>query len=454
MSTSKTDRQHQKLTERPLLPLIAGLSVSSVLSMMIVAIYNMADTYFVSQLGTSASAAVGISFPIMAIIQAIGFTFGTGSGSLISRALGKKDYDSSHKIATSAFVAAVGVGLVVTLGGLLFIDDILGLFGATDTVLPFAREYAGTILFGAPIMSATFVLAQLLRAQGLITQAMIGLTFGGILNVFLDPFFIFTLGMGIRGAALATVLSQLISSAILYGLVHDKSVVRLNLVHLSKTARDYGRIVAIGMPAFFRQGVGSVAIALLNREAALYGDGVVAALSIVGRIYFLSIAIIIGIGQAFQPVVGYNYGAGKIDRVKKAYGITIAMGTGIMLITAVITYLNAEDIIRLFRRDDPAVIAIGALSLRLQCLTMPTQPLLVTTDMLFQSTGRAKLSSFLALTRQGIFFFPAMAVLPQFFGLLGIQLIQPTADVLSAASACIVGVLFLRTLRKVENESI
>lgn len=449
--TSSHEAQYIKMTETPIPKLIISLAVPTIISMLVTSIYNMADTFFVSKLGTSATGAVGIVFSLMALIQAIGFTLGMGAGSLISRLMGQKKNDEAQEVASTAFFSAILLGLLLTIFGLLFLDPFMDLLGATPTILPYARDYARYILIGAALMSASFVLNNLLRCQGRAIYSMVGIGLGGLLNIALDPLFIFVFDMGISGAAIATLISQCISFCILFFFVcSNKSDVHISPRRLSKDVRVYGRILKTGLPTLARQGLASAANIALNVNASIYGDPAVAAMSIVGRIFMFIISAIIGFGQGFQPVVGYNYGAGKYGRVRQAYWFTVKVGTAFLFVMAVIGFLFAPQAMALFRKDDPEVIAIGTLSMRAQCILLPTQQFVVASNMLFQSIGKSWRATFLSSARQGIFFLPAIMLLPLFLGLTGVQAAQAVADALTFLVTIPFILPFFRELKRTE----
>ena len=306
------EERYRKMTETPVSRLIPGLAVPTIISMLVTSIYNMADTFFVSQLNTSASAAVGIIFSLMAMIQAVGFTLGMGAGNYISRSLGSRDEETAERTAATAFFTAVAAGLLMTVFGLVFLDRVVRLLGATETIAPYARDYARYILLGAPIMTGSFVMNNLLRSQGFAIYAMLGITTGGILNMILDPILIFGMGLGISGAALATVLSQCISFCILF----FQCNLRQGCIHLkpskyTPSPKLYGEILHAGLPSLCRQGLASAAAVALNVAANPFGDVAIAAMSIVTRYMMFINSALIGFGQGFQPVCGFNYGPGS-----------------------------------------------------------------------------------------------------------------------------------------------
>lgn len=450
--TGAEEIQYKKMTQTPIPRLITTLAVPTIISMLVTSVYNMADTFFVSKLGTSATGAVGIVFSLMAIIQAVGFMLGMGAGSQLSRLLGQKKNKEASEIGATSFYLALAFGLCLTIFGILFIDPLMRALGATSTILPFARDYARYILFGAAIMCASFVLNNILRGEGKATLAMIGIATGGVLNIALDPLFIFSFGLGISGAAIATLLSQCISFLILLSFfLRGKSLIHLNISNLSKQPKVYISIIKTGLPSLCRQGLASVSTVALNINAAIYGDAAVAAMSVVNRIFMLMLSVLIGFGQGFQPVVGYNYGAKQYDRVRQSIRFSIISGTVAMVILAVFGFIFAPSLMAIFRKDDAEVIAIGTLACRAQCIALMIAPLSTICNMLFQCTGKAALATFVAACRQGICFLPLIVILPRFIGLLGVQLTQPLSDVITLIICIPLLRSFFRNMKKEEE---
>ena len=429
------NQQFQKMTQTPVGKLIATLSIPTIISMLVTSVYNMADTFFVSKLGTSASGAVGIVFSVMAIIQAIGFTFGMGSGSWISRLLGAKEDEKAKEVAATGFYSAIFLCTLMSIIGEWKMDDLMRILGASETILPYARQYARYILLAAPIMASSFVLNNLLRSEGHAKFAMIGITTGGILNVILDPIFIFIFDLGISGAAIATALSQLVSFLILlsYFVMH-KTTTRLGIHRVSREIGTYYQIIKNGLPSFSRQGLASIASILLNKQATIYGDAAVAAMAIVSKIVAMVFSVLIGFGQGYQPVVGFNYGAGILERVKKAMKFTLKVGTIGMTAAAVILFIAAPRLLGLFIADDPAVKEIGTMALRAQAISMPLLPVGVVANMTFQSLGKSWKATIMSAMRQGIFFIPLIFILPAIFGLWGVTMTQAASDALTAVA--------------------
>ena len=423
--------QFEKMTQTPVPKLILGLAAPTILSMLITSIYNLADTFFVGQISTSASGAVGIVSSLMAILQALGFMLGHGSGSIISRSLGSQNTDAATRFASTSFFTALVFGGIITAAGLLTLPDFMMLLGSTETILPHACAYARYILLAAPIMMSSLVMNNILRYEGKASFAMIGLVTGGLLNIALDPLFIFGLGMGTAGAGLATALSQTISFCILLSMfLRGKTVSQFRITAVTHSPAEFGTILMTGMPSFGRQGLNSIGGMLLNIAARGYGDAAVAGMSIVSRIFMFIISVAIGTGQGFQPVAGFNYGAKKYHRVQQACLFTMAASFCFLSVILTACWFNAETLIRLFR-DDPEVTAVALPAFRFQCFAMLLQPVIVAGNMLFQSIGKSGRATFLACCRQGVFFIPLILTLPRAFGLLGVEICQPIADVLT-----------------------
>ena len=446
IQSEKSELQFNKMTRTPVTKLVLSLSVPTIISMLVSNIYNIADTYFVSSISTSASGAVGIVFALMAIIQAFGFMVGHGAGSLVSLSLGARNIEQAKKIASTAFFSALIFGGTIAVLGEIFITPLMYLLGSTDTILPYASDYARYILAAAPLMSVSFVMNNILRYEGKAAFAMIGITFGGLLNVALDPLFIFVLKMGVAGAGMATALSQVVGSGLLLSmLMLGTTESKFSVKYITKNIFDYLKIFRTGTPSLLRQGLNSIAAMLLNNASAVYGDAAVAAMSIVGRVSFVVFAFGIGIGQGLQPVSSFNYGARLYSRVRKAYIFTLCYGTAVCSALSAVVIVAADFLIRKFR-DDPDVISIGTPALRAQCIAMFVVMLLQCTNMLYQSIGKSGIATILASLRSGICFIPMIVLLPHFFGVKGIIWSQPTADFIAAAISLPFALHFITSL--------
>ena len=425
------EEKYKTMTEKPVSSLICRLAVPTIISMLVTSFYNMADTFFVARIGTSATAAVGVSFALMAIIQAFGFFCGHGSGNYISRKMGQHRFDEAQQMAATGFFTALALGTVIFLLGEILIDPLCRILGATETILPYARQYLRLILIGAPYMTASLVLNNQLRFQGSAFYAMIGIASGAVLNIALDPLFIFVFDMGVSGAALATIISQFVGFVLLLKGTTQGGNLRIRLRNVTFSKYYYSQIINGGMPSLCRQGLGSVATICLNLMAGPYGDAAIAAMSVVGRVMNLAASVVTGFGQGFQPVCGFNYGAFLYDRVKEGFWFCVKVATVILIVLSAAGYLLAPQVIQLFSKNDPQVIAIGTQALRWQCLTFPLCGWITICNMMLQTIGKSFRASLLAMSRQGLFFIPAVLLLPALFGIQGVEIAQPIADVCS-----------------------
>ena len=445
------DSQEQKfirMTQAPVSKVISKLAVPCIISMLVTSFYNMADTFFVGMLkSNAATGAVGVVFSLMAIIQAVGFFFGHGSGNYISRMLGQKNYKDASVMAANGFFAALGAGLVICGLGLVFLEPLAYLLGSTKTILPYTKDYMRIILLGAPWMAASLVLNNQLRFQGSAIYAMVGITIGAVLNIALDPLLIFTFDMGVAGAGLATIISQFVSFLVLLIGCSKGENIHISLRSVKLNGFYLGQIVKGGLPSLARQSIASLATICLNFAAQPYGDVAIAAMSVVQRIVMFGASAMIGFGQGFQPFCGFNYGAGLYSRVKKGFWFSVKVSAIFLVGVSVTVAIFAPTMIGWFR-DDPEVIKFGAMALRLQCLTFPLQSWIVMSNMMQQVMGRTASATFLAIARQGIFFIPCVLLLPLVFDGLGIQMTQAVADSLTVLCAIPLQISVLRSLPK------
>ena len=447
----RTAVQYHKMTETPIPRLILSLAAPTILSMLITSIYNLADTFFVGRISTSASGAVGVVSSLMAIIQALGFMLGHGSGTIISRRLGSQDTHAATRFASTSFFTALAFGVVLAVVGLATLPDFMMLLGSTDTILPHACAYARPILLAAPLMISSLVMNNILRYEGKANLAMIGLVTGGLLNIALDPLFMFGLGLGTAGAGIATALSQTISFGILlYMFLRGKTVSQFRLSAVTREPREFLQILAGGAPSFGRQGLNSSGGMLLNIAARSYGDAAVAGMSIVSRIFMFILSVAIGVGQGLQPVASFNYGARKYHRVRQAAIFTLKAAFALLVVLIAVCWWNDETLIRLFR-DDPEVTAVALPAFRYQCFAVLLQPVIVVANMTFQSVGKAGRATFLACCRQGVCFIPLILVLPRVLGLVGVELCQPIADALTFFISLPFLLAFLRQLEQMDK---
>lgn len=451
-SKSSAETQYQKMTETPVAKLIISLGIPTTISMLITNIYNMADSYFVSQVSLSAGGATSIVFGIMSILQAFGFMFGHGAGSYISRILGSKNNEGASQYASTGFFYALFCGIFIMTGGLIFLEPLMRLLGSTETILPYAKDYGMWILLAAPAMTASCVLNNILRYEGKAALAMVGLTTGGILNMVLDPIFIFSFDMGISGAGFATALSQYISFGILLSMfLRNKTQSKLSVRWIAKEARVIGEIVIAGLPSLARQGLNSVSTMVLNMQAKMFGDAVIAAMGYVSRTTSLIFSVGLGIGQGFQPVAAFNYGAQKYGRVRKATLFTLGVGSAFIGMISAGCFAFAPQIIGLFRKE-PQVLQVGSEALRIMCVFLLFLPVSVVANMLFQSIGKSLIAFVLSCLQSGFIFIPLCLILPKFIGLRGIELAQPLAYFTAAVICLPVMFVFLKQLPTEEKE--
>ena len=445
---NNSEQQYKKMTETPVGRLVLTLGLPTTVSMLITNVYNMADSYFVSRVSLSAGGATSIVFGIMAILQAFGFMFGHGAGSNISRMLGSKQIEKAGRFASTGFFGALVCGLIISIGGLTFTEPLMRLLGSTDTILPYAKDYGRWILIAAPFMTASCVLNNILRYEGKATLAMVGLIIGGILNILLDPLFIFGLKMGISGAGFATALSQFVSFCILLSMfLAKKTQSRLTPKMITLSPQILGNIIVTGLPSLARQGLNSVSTMVLNAQAKLFGDAAIAAMGYVGRTSSLIFCVGLGIGQGFQPVSGFNYGAKKYSRVKKGSWFTLGFGTAFLGAIAAVCFVLAPQIIGLFRKE-AAVLEIGGQGLRIMCVFLLFMPISVVATMLFQSIGKNVPALILSCLQSGLIFIPLCLILPRFFGVVGIELSQPLAYFASSLVSLPMMIVFLNKLPK------
>lgn len=427
----KQEEKFLRMTTAPVGPLISSLAIPTIISMMVTAAYNMADTFFVGMLkSNSATGAVGVVFSLMAIIQAMGFFFGHGSGNFISMELGRQNTEHASKMAATGVVYAFLAGGILLVLGEIFLEPLALLLGSTETILPYAKDYLRIILIGAPYMTASFVLNNQLRFQGSATYGMVGIVTGAVLNVGLDPLLIFGFDMGIAGAAWATIISQLASFCLLLLGAAKGGNLRIRLKNVQWKGPYFLQICKGGFPSLCRQGLMSVATICINRAAGVYGDAAIAAMSVVQRSMMMANSALIGFGQGFQPVCGFNYGAGLYGRVRKGYWFCVKWGTLGLLLLGGAMFAFAPQIIALFR-DDPAVIAFGTVALRLQCCTLFLNAFNMVSSMMTQTLNRVVPASILAIARSGLFLIPTVLIAPHFCGELGIQMAQSVADLCS-----------------------
>ena len=441
--------QHEKfvhMTTAPIPKLMLELSAPAIFSMIITAVYNMADTFFVGRISTSATAAVGVTFSLMSVIQAIGFFFGHGSGNYMSRKMGEENFKDAKIMASNGFFLCLILCTVLGILGLIFIKPLVYFLGSTDTIYPYAKSYMTYILIGFPIMASSFVLNNQLRFQGSSFYGMIGIVTGGLLNIALDPLFIFVFDMGVSGAAIATILSQTVSFIILLYLTSKGSNVKIDIRSFKPSFNYIKEIILGGFPSLCRQGLASIGTIVLNFSAGAFGDSAIAAMSIVNRIIMFANSAMIGFGQGFQPICGFNYGAKLYSRLKEGFWFCVKYSFVFLVVLAIAMICFAPKLIYLFRADFK-VVEIGAPALIYQAITFPLNSWIVITNMMLQSVGKSGSASLLASARQGLTLIPLVLILSHFWGITGIQIAQPIGDILTVILAVPLTFKFFKSIK-------
>lgn len=443
---SPAEARYKDMTETPIPKLIPRLAVPTIISMLVTAIYNAADTFFIGKVSTEATAAVGLSFSVMAIIQAFGFFGGQGSGNFLSRMLGAKKEKEAEEMAATGLALSLIIGIITTSLVIVGLRPLSIFLGATETTLDETMSYLRIIALGAPLMMGQFVINNQLRYQGSASYAMIGLLAGAILNIFLDPILIFVFGLGVAGAAIATVIGQTTSFfVLLYGTTRGANI-RLKPRNIHLNPFYIVEIVNGGIPALFRQGLAAVATILLNRAAGLYGDAAIAGMSVTTRVMMFMASAMIGFGQGYQPVCAFNYGAKKYTRVREGFFFCLKYGTAVLTVMAGLCIAFAPQIIAFFR-NDPAVVEVGQVALRFQAVALPLLPCMMLTNMMLQSMGKGVKASITASSRSGLCFIPLILILPRLFGIFGVEISQAISDVLSVLIAFPLGYSELKKMR-------
>ena len=453
----KRDERYTLMTQAPVKKLVLKMSGPTIVSMLVTSLYNIIDAAFVGHISTEAAAAVGVSFAYMTFINAFGFFFGHGSGNFISQALGARNYSDAEKMAATGFLSPFILGAITGTLGLIFITPLSKAIGATPDIISLSNDYLFYILMGTPFMMSALALNSQLRLQGNANYAMIGITSGAILNIMLDSIFILDFGMGVTGASLATFISQVVSWIILLIGTFRSGNVHIRLKNFTPNLEHYKKILDGGLPSLCRQALACTATICLNHSAAIYAPAgneasTIAAFSIVSRCMMFAFSIVLGIGQGFQPICGFNYGAKLYGRVRESYTFTMSIMILFLLISGTIGYIFAPHIISFFRSEDPELIAVGSRVLRWQCIAFPLIGLSTSTNMLLQTLRKTLPATILSMCRQGIFFLPVLYIAPIFLGLQGVEMAQAIADVMTFLLAIPIAISVYRKLGSKSDE--
>ena len=442
-------RRKTMMLDTPVQKLIPKMALPTIVAFLINSIYNMADTYFVSSLGTAASAAVGVNYSLDQVIMMAGSFLAVGSNSYIARLLGAREEEKAHSVLSTAFFTAFGFGVIVMILGLIFIEPLVRVLGATPTVEQYAIDYASYVLFAAPFMAANFVMNQCLRAEGSATLSMVGMASGGILNVFLDPIFIFTFDLGVAGASIATAISKLVTFLILvFPYVSRRSLLRISLRRVKYTWDTIKQVCTVGSSSLFRTGMSVLSSILINNVAGGFSDSVLAAVSVTTKVMMFPFSVIMGFCQGFQPVAGYNWGAQRYDRVRASYRFSAKTAIVISAIIGISFGIFSDQAIQLFTKADQKMLDIGSLCIRLQCLVLPIHGWVAVVNMLYAGLGKGGGALALSTARQGSCFLPLVFLLPALFGEVGIASVQAAADLLSLAIGIPLAIKVTREIRE------
>lgn len=432
------------MTVTPIPRLILQLGIPTAVSMLITSIYNMADTYFVGMIGPSAQAATGVMFTLQSIIQGIGVMLGQGSGTFVSKHLADRDVQRASEYISTSFFYGLGIGSFFAGICLLFLSPLVRILGSTETIAPHAMNYGFWILLSCPFIMCSLILNTGLRFEGKAFYAMFALASGGILNIFGDYLLVYKLQMGIYGAGLATAISQVFSFIFLMIFFFRMAQSKIRFSYIAKGPHCIFQILRVGFPSFVRQSLNSVTHGILNNLTKPFGDAAIAAMSVVNRYSMFLMCVGLGIGQGFQPVASFNYQAKKYDRVKKGLKFTIIFNFLFVGTVSVISLICAEPIISVFQKR-PEVITIGAAALRFAAIGMLFMPVSVPINMLYQSIQKTTMATFLSLLRAGGITIPLLLIFTPLFGLTGVMISQPTADVITGLISLWLTFIFLRS---------
>ena len=439
------------MLDTPMYKLIPAMAIPTITSMLISSAYSLADTYFVSSLGTYATGAVGVNSGIDNIITLAGSFIAAGTSSYISRLLGAKKDEHANRVASTAFFSSLLTGLLILFIGLLFAEPLVRLLGATDLILDYTLDYARYVFYAAPFMASSYVLVNCLRAEGSSTLAMVGMCTSAVLNIILDPIFIFYFNWGVKGASAATAISKFVSFCVMiYPFLRGRTMLRLRLKHVSYTKDVVPEILKMGSPSLFRTGLNTLSAIVLNRVAGGYSESTLAAVSVCNRIMMLPFSVCLGLGQGYQPVNGFQVGARRWDRVKKGFRTASFISVGSVLVISALCFLFTKQVIGLFTETDERLLRIGVFDLRVQCAALPLHAWTVIVNFYCVSSGKAVSGSLLSMSRQGICFFPVLPVLMALWGEWGVAALQGVADALALCIAIPIMVKAYREIRQNE----
>ena len=426
------ETRRMMLLNDPIPRVIPKMAIPTIVAFLITSIYSLADTYFVSSLGTNATAAVSVNASLDQMIMMCGSMLAMGANSYIARLLGEGDEKKASQVLSTSFFAAFAIGALLLVFGSIFMVPMVRLLGATPTCEQYSIDYATYILLAAPFMASNFVMNQCLRSEGSATLSMVGMGFGGILNIILDPIFIFGMDMGVAGASLATAISKLVSFAILvFPYVTRRSLLHLSIRNFKPTKDIISKVVSVGSSSMFRNGLNVISAILLNNIAGGISDSVLAAVGVSNKIMMFPFCIILGFGNGFQPVAGFNWGAKRFNRVEESYKFSAKISLIGSAVMALLIALFCDKLIILFAGTDMEMRRIGAFCILAQCIALPVHAWVAIVNMFCVGLGNAKGAMVLATSRQGSCFIPVVHLMALLFGAYGVASVQALADVLS-----------------------
>lgn len=448
------EKRRKNMLEGPILKVVLSVATPMIVAMLIDSIYNMTDTYFVSQLGTAATAAVGINDSLLHIIRSVSFTFGMGAASYISRLLGAKRNEEASRVGTTAFLTAITTLSIVALVAYIFMGPLVTLMGATESAKHYSIDYAKWILLSAPFTAGSTVLSQMLRAEGSTKMSMIGMLSGCLLNMALDPLFINVLGFEVAGAAIATSISKVVSfTVMLTPFLRKRTILEIKIKFFTPKKEIYFEIARMGIPTFLRSSMMSVSTIVMNNVAGGFGDYALAAVSVANKCTRLIGSAIMGLGQGFQPIAGYCWGAKRYKRVRHAFWTCCAIGSAAAAVLGIGLAFSAKSLVSVFTvSNDAEIIKIGSYMIITQCITMVPHVLGMIANGLYSALGRFVGATVLGLSRQVIFLIPCVIILSSVFGIYGLASSQAISDVLTFLLAALMVSKLFKYIKLIEAE--
>ena len=454
-ATKKRALQKMELLGSTSIPkALLAMGIPTMVGMLVNAFYNLVDAYFVGGLGESQMGAISVVYPLGQVVVGLGLLFGNGAASYISRLLGRGDRENADKVASTALYSSVSVGAVIILISMVFLHPILKLLGATDSILPYAATYAGIYIVSCIFNVFNVTMNNIVTSEGAAKTTMCALLTGAVLNIALDPLFIYVFDLGVAGAAIATAISQVVSTCVyLTYIFRKKSVFHFRVKDCTYTKETMSEIFKIGIPTLVFQILTSVSISLINNAAGDYGDSAIAGMGVVTRLISMGSLSVFGFIKGFQPIAGYSYGAKKFDRLREAIKTSILWSTAFCVIFGVILVLFPTSIVSQFTKGDAEMIRIGAASLRANGISIMLFGFYTVYSSLFLALGKGREGFILGACRQGICFIPVILLLPMVWGLNGIMYAQPIADVLSAVITVFMAIPLHKKLNEMQKQT-